>query len=70
MTVAPFRAVLVDSVLGARIDGEITTKRTGSVVLLPLRDKTLKIWTESNAYTADFDEILTNLSFSRSILIS
>ncbi|MEK7472142.1 MAG: hypothetical protein AAB624_02740 [Patescibacteria group bacterium] len=64
VTVAPFRAVLVDSVLGARIDGEITTKRTGSVVLLPLRDKTLKIWTESNAYTADFDEILANLSFS------
>ena len=64
VTVAPFRAVLVDSVLGARIDGQITTKRTGSVVLLPLRDKTLKIWTESNTYTADFNTVLENLSFS------
>lgn len=64
VTVAPFRAVLVDSVLGARIDGQISTKRTGNLVLLPLRDKTLKIWTESNTYTADFNTILENLSFA------
>ncbi len=64
VTVAPFRAELVNSVLGSRIDGQITTKRTGSVVLIPLRDKTLKIWTESDTYNADFNEILKNLSFS------
>lgn len=62
--VSPFRAELVDNILGSRIDGQITTKRTGSVVLIPLRDKTLKIWTESNTYTNDFNEILKNLSFS------
>lgn len=64
VTVSPFRAELVNSVLGSRIDGQITTKRTGNVVLLPLRDKTLKIWTESNTYTADFNEVLKNLSFA------
>lgn len=64
VAVSPFRAELVNTVLGSRIDGQITTKRTGSVVLLPLRDKTLKIWTESTAYTADFNEILKNLTFS------
>lgn len=64
VTVAPFRAELVNTVLGSRIDGQITTKRTGSVVLLPLRDKTLKIWTESDSYKTDFDEILKNLSFA------
>jgi len=64
VTVSPFRAELVNTVLGSRVDGQITTKRTGSVVFLPLRDKTLKIWTESNTYTADFDAVLKNLSFS------
>lgn len=64
VAVSPFRAVLVDTILGARIDGQITTKRTGNIVLLPLRDKTLKIWTESETYTADFNEILKNLTFS------
>lgn len=64
VTVSPFRAELVNTVLGSRIDGQITTKRTGSVVLLPLRDKTLKLWTESDTYTADFNEVLKNLSFA------
>lgn len=64
VTVAPFRAELVNTVLGSRIDGQITTKRTGSVVLLPLRDKTLKIWTESETYKTDFNEILKQLSFA------
>lgn len=63
VAVSPFRAELVDTVLGSRIDGQITTKRTGSVVLLPLRDKTLKIWSESTTYAADFNEILKQLSF-------
>ena len=64
VVVSPFRAELVNDILGSRIDGQITTKRTGNVVLLPLRDKTLKIWTESSTYTNDFNEVLKNLSFS------
>ena len=51
----PFRAANVSGVLGVRISGEIETGKQGSVILLPLRDKTIKIWTENKDYLADFD---------------
>lgn len=61
---SPFRATLVQSVLGVRLDGKYEPQKSGSMVILPLRDKTLKIWTESDVYVGDFNEILKNLSFS------
>ena len=64
VSVKPFRAAKVPGTLGVRVDGQIDSKKQGSVVLLPLRDKTLKIWTESKEFTADFDKyVLPNLSF-------
>ncbi len=62
--VEPFRAKSVPTVLGARLDGQIVTGKQGSMVLLPLRDKTLKIWTESSQFVPDFNQVLANLSFS------
>ncbi len=54
-----------NSSVGARVDGAITAQKQGSMVLLPLRDRTLKIWTESPDYKGDFDNIiLPNMSFS------
>lgn len=53
------------TVTGVRIDGQITTKKQGTLVLLPLRDKTLKIWTESASYSDQFDKIiLANAHFT------
>lgn len=53
------------TVTGVRIDGQITTKKQGTIVLLPLRDKTLKIWTESTSYSDQFDKIiLANARFT------
>jgi len=67
-TAAPYKLPKVPSVAGMRLDGQVVpgnTKETGSIVLLPLRDKTLEIWTESTAYLDDFNNnILANLSFS------
>lgn len=49
---------------GYRIDGEILQKRQGSLVLIPVRDKTVKIWTEQQDFINDLDSIiLANLSF-------
>lgn len=62
--VSPIRVAKVQSVLGSRIDGKIDAKNTGAMVLLPLRDKVLKIWTESNTYVNDFNQMLTTLEFS------
>ena len=63
-TVSPFKAAKVPSVAGARVDGQIDQNKTGSVVLLPLRDKTLKVSTEAAQYLNDFNTIiLPNLTF-------
>lgn len=54
----------VPSVVGLRFDGEIGQGKRGAVVYLPLRDKTIKISTESEDRIADFNNIiLPNLSF-------
>lgn len=50
---------------GVRVDGQLDAQKKGSMVILPLRDKTLKIWTENEASAADFNNIvLKNLTYS------
>lgn len=50
---------------GVRVDGEIDNDKKGSLILLPIRDKTLKLLTESESFTNDFNEIiLPNMTFS------
>lgn len=65
VTVRPFALAKNQANKGSRIDGQIAMGREGSVVLVPMRDKTFKIWTESNSNKADFDNIiLPNVSFT------
>ncbi len=62
--VTPFKAALVPSVMGVRLDGEIFPGKQSSMVILPLRDKTIQVWTESAQYLTDFnDSILPSLTF-------
>lgn len=63
----PYIPVNASSVTGLRLDGQITSNVTsGSMVVLPLRDKTLEVWTESPDFVKDFDQnILPNFSFSQ-----
>lgn len=57
--------ISLQGVTGARIDGELEKNKRGSVVLVPLRDKTLKLTTESEKFVGDFNDIiLKNLVFS------
>lgn len=64
VTVAPYKAPKVPEALGARVEGEINNNQKGIIVLFPLRDKTLKISTESEQFRADLDTIiLANLTF-------
>lgn len=66
--VSPYVAPKVPGVAGARVDGEIvsdTNKKKGSMILLPLRDKTIKVWTEAESFQKDFNEIiLPSLTFT------
>jgi len=60
-----FRLAKVKNVLGTRLDGEINFGVKGSSVVLPLRDKTMVISTESEDFVKDFDNIiLPNYSFT------
>ena len=64
--VAPYSLPKVSNVVGVRIDGQIITskKNTGSMIIMPLRDKTIKIWTENAQTVNDFNNfILQNLTF-------
>ncbi|MEO5627913.1 MAG: hypothetical protein ABIQ89_03420 [Candidatus Saccharimonadales bacterium] len=54
------------NVTGVRFDGEIASKKQGSMIIVPIRDKSLKIWTESQDFVKDFNEnILPNYTFSQ-----
>lgn len=64
-TAAPYKLPKVPSVIGERVEGQIASNKQGSLVVLPIRDKTLKIWTESNSFRDDFDKnVLPNTTFS------
>lgn len=50
--------------VGLRLDGVVDQNKRGAVIILPLRDKTLKITTESEQFVKDFDKnILPNFKF-------
>lgn len=54
----------VPGVVGLRFDGEIGSNKRGAVVFMPLRDKTIKVSTESEDRIADFNNyILPNFQF-------
>lgn len=65
VTATPYSLSSLKTVIGVKIDGAITPTKSGSMVILPLRDKTLKVWTEGSQFTGDFNNnILPNLTFS------
>lgn len=59
------KAVTINGVKGVRYDGMIDNDISGAIVLLPLRDRTLKIWTENVDFIKDYNDIiLAQLSFT------
>lgn len=65
VTVTPYRLPKLPDIAGVRIDGEVVPRKQGSLILMPLRNSTVRVWTESNQYVSDFNNIiLPNLTFS------
>jgi hypothetical protein len=63
--VSPYHLPKVPNVIGVRVDGKLDTLRSGSMVILPLRNMTLKIWTETPSTQSDFNNIiLPNFTFA------
>lgn len=64
VTVTPYALPKNPSNIGSRVEGQLDQSIQGKLVILPLRDKTLKIWTESSSFYTDFEQtILPNASF-------
>lgn len=64
VTSTAYRPAKVPGVLGVRIDGTIDRDVQGSMVILPLRDRTIKIYTEIPQFVGDFNNIvLPSLTF-------
>jgi hypothetical protein len=64
LTVAPYSLPKVPSVVGSRLEGQLDENKQGVMIVLPLRNMTLKIWTESNDFKSDLDNnILPNFTF-------
>ncbi len=62
-SVGAYRAPKVQQALGAYITGEIASKKEGQMVLFPVRDKTIKIWTEGQTFRGDFATVLEQVTF-------
>lgn len=64
-TAVPYQPLNVANVLGVKLEGEVVSGKQGIVILLPLRDKTIKLSTEAEQYKKDFNEnVLPNFSFT------
>lgn len=56
--------VQISNVSGIKVRGALTKDTSGTLVVFPIRDKVLTVWTESQDYESDFENIvLKNLSF-------
>jgi hypothetical protein len=65
VTAAPYSLPKVPTAIGVRLDGAIESGKQGSMVVVPLRDKTLKVWITAPQYITDYNtNILPNLTFS------
>ncbi len=50
--------ITVNNFTGVRLDGKFSPTRTGSAVVFKVRDKTLTIATDADAFRADFDSVI------------
>jgi hypothetical protein len=65
VSIKPYALPKVPGTVGAYISGQISSNKNGYMVILPLRNTTVRIWTESEQYKKDFNNIiLANASFS------
>ncbi len=65
VTMIAYNPLNQKNITGARLDGEVNTGQKDHMVILPLRDKTIEISTESDQFKGDFEKIiLETLNFT------
>lgn len=58
VTIQPYQSPNIPNTVGVRIDGAIAQNKQGSMIILPYRDKTLQMWTESKDFVSDFNTVI------------
>lgn len=58
------KAVTFNGVEGIRLDGQLDEVDRGAKVVLPFRDKTIMVWTESRDFLNDFEKVMGSFSFN------
>lgn len=58
LSVTAYKSPNVTNIKGVRIEGEINRGQKDAMIVVPLRDKTLIVWTESVQYLNDFNNIV------------
>lgn len=57
--------ITVSGIRGTKISGEIDRRgKTGILVLLPVRDKTLRLWTEGSNFTGQYNTIIGSIKIT------
>lgn len=65
ITTTPYALPKVPKVVGVKMTGQIEDDKTGTMVILPLRNTTLEIYTTAPAFNGDFNDIiLPNFTFA------
>jgi hypothetical protein len=58
VTIQPYQSPNIPNTIGVRVDGAVAQNKQGSMIILPYRDKTLQMWTESKDYVSDFNNVI------------
>ncbi len=58
------KAVVFNGTEGVRLDGQLSAEDRGSMVVLPIRDKTMLFWTESPDFIDDYNTMLETFLFN------
>ena len=65
VTVSPYSLPKPPNVVGVKVVGTLLNNKSGTLIILPLRNTAVEIWSEGNQYLTDFNNnILPNFSFS------
>ena len=62
-SVVPYSLPKVQCNIGVQIKGKLNNGKTGTLIILPLRTQTLRIWTEGGGFNNEFNQILSSLTF-------
>jgi hypothetical protein len=64
LSVSQYALPKLPNVIGSKLQGQLTSNKQGTMVVVPLLNMTLEIWTESSQFQSDFvNTVLPSLTF-------